>query len=180
LPSDSDEALVTRLCEGENEVLKTLMVRHASAIEAFCRCYLDRDAAQDATQETFVRVLQRCRTVRRGKAFKPWVYAIARNVCVSMLRRQRARATLSLEAVTLTADPPDEAVAGRERQEAALRAVSALPRHYRDVVIMHFLLDFSCEEAGEALGITAGAARVRLHRALVCVREALAQGGMLP
>lgn len=179
-PSDSDEALVTRLCEGEKEALRTLMVRHAAAIEGFCRCYVDRDAAQDATQETFVRVLQRCHTMRGGKAFKPWLYAIARNVCVSMLRRQRVRATLPLEAVAEAAEPPHEAVADRQQHEAALRAVNSLPEHYRDVVIMHFLLDFTCEEVGAALGLSAGAVRVRLHRAMTRVRKSLAQEGMLP
>lgn len=162
------------------EALAGLMVRHASAIEAFCRCYVDRDAAQDATQETFVRVLQRCHTMRRGNAFKPWLYAIARNVCVSMLRRQRVRATLPLEAVTILTDPPDEAVAQKERRRAALREVDRLPRAYRDVVIMCFLLDFTCEQAGAVLGVKAGAVRVRLHRAIRRLRESLAKSGMLP
>jgi DNA-directed RNA polymerase specialized sigma24 family protein len=93
------EALVARLCEGEAAALDALMARHASALVAFCGYYLDAEAAQDAAQETFVRVLQRCGSMKQTMPFKPWLFAIARNVSVSMLRRQRLRAALSVEAL---------------------------------------------------------------------------------
>lgn len=156
------------------------MVRHASAIEAFCRCYLDHHSAQDAAQETFVRVLQRCHAMKRSMPFKPWLYAIARNVCISMLRRQRVRAAIPIEAVTLTADLPDEDLQQHQRREVALAEVNRLPRAYRDVMIMHFLLDFTCEETAAALGLKAGTVRVRLHRAIARIRESLTRAGMLP
>jgi RNA polymerase sigma-70 factor (ECF subfamily) len=176
---DSDEALVQRLCEGETEALNALMIRHASALVAFCRCYLDAEAAQDAAQETFVRVLQRCRSMKREMPFKPWLYAIARNVSVSMLRRQRLRAAFSVETLPDAADSPDLAVAEREQREAALRAVDALPPSYRDVLVLHYLSGLTCEETAAALGLKTSAVKMRLRRGELRVREALAQSGML-
>ena len=172
----SDEALVSRLCDGDAEAL---MVRHASAVVAFCRCYVDRDSAEDASQETFVRVLERCHTMKPSLAFKPWLFAIARNVCLGVLRQRRDRAMVPIETVAEMADAPDEAVAKRERFRAALREVGRLPQHYREVVVMCFLFDLSCEEIAVALGLKPVTVRVRLHRAIRQVQGSLGRRGML-
>jgi RNA polymerase sigma-70 factor (ECF subfamily) len=176
---DSDEALVARLCQGDTEALQPLMTRHASRVVALCGCYLDRASAEDATQETFVRVLERCGTMKRSMAFRPWLYAIARNVCLGMLRRERVRAAVPLEDLVATADPPDQVVTEREQFQAALREVNRLPQHYREVIIMCFLLNLTCAEAAAALGVKPGTVRVRLHRALRRVRESLTEWGRL-
>jgi len=179
-PPDSDEGLVARLCEGQVEALGALMARHAPSLVAYCGCYLDRDGAQDAAQEAFVRVLQRCRTMKSGMRFKPWLYAIARNVCVSMLRRRRRRTEVPVEALAEAADPPDEAVADREQREAALREVDALPAKYRDVVVLHYLSGLTCEETAAALGLKTSAVKMRLRRAILRIRESLARAEILP
>ena len=179
LAPDSDEALVARLCEGEAAALDALMARHAPALVAFCACYLDAEGAQDAAQETVVRILQRCGSMKQTMPFKPWLYAIARNVSVSMLRRQRPRAALSLEALQDPAQSPDLAVAEREQREATLRAVDGLPPPYRDVMILHYLSGLTCAETAAALGLKTSAVKMRLRRGVLRVREALAQSGIL-
>ena len=179
LAPDSDEALVARLCEGEAAALDALMARHAPALVAFCGCYLDAEGAQDAAQKTFVRVLQRCGSMRQTMPFKPWLFAIARNVSVSMLRRQRLRAALSVEALPDAADSPDRTVAEREQREATLRAVDRLPPPYRDVLVLHYLSGLTCAETAAALGLKTSAVKMRLRRGVLRVREALAQAGIL-
>jgi RNA polymerase sigma-70 factor (ECF subfamily) len=180
LTPDSDEALVARLCAGEGEALDGLMARHASALVTFCACYLDRDGAEDAAQETFVRVFLRCRTMKPNMRFKPWLYGIARNLCVSALRRRRFRAAIPVEALAEPADPPEDRMLERERRRAVLGEVDSLPTKYRDVMVLHYVSGLTCEETAAALGLKTSAVKMRLHRAVLAIREALNRGGIVP
>jgi len=180
LTPDSDETLVARLCEGEAEALDVLMARHASAVVAFCASYLDCDTAQDAAQETFVRVLVRCRTMRTTMRFKPWLYAIAHNVCVTMLRRHRLQASLAIEALAETARALDETAIDRDRRDAVLGEIDTLPTKYRDVMVLHYLSGLTCEETAAVMGLKTSAVKMRLRRAVLQIRDSLARKGMLP
>jgi RNA polymerase sigma-70 factor (ECF subfamily) len=123
--------------------------------------------ATDATQEAFLRVHRAIRDFRSPWSFRPWLLRIVRNVCFSELRRRRA----SVETVELgdvdVADPVavEEVVVERADVAALTQRLGALPAPHRDVIVLRDIEGCSSNEAARRLGISAGALRVRLHRA---------------
>jgi RNA polymerase sigma-70 factor (ECF subfamily) len=155
---------------GDLDAVGALFERHHAAVYAYCaRVTLDRSAAADLVQETFLRVF-RYRSGFTGGGFAGWLFRIARNVCFDHLRGEHRRAEL-------------EEMWSRER-EGALPAASArarlleiglsrLPADDREVISLSRFQDLPYEEVAEALGCSPGAARVRLHRALKRLRGIL-------
>jgi RNA polymerase sigma factor (sigma-70 family) len=137
----------------------------------------DHDAALDLTAETFAQAwLSRARfeDLANGSA-APWLYAIARNVLVASVRRNRleqsARERLgilaALDRPQAAPEPNDEWLQGIDD------AFRELSPDEREAVHLRVIDDLSYEDVGRAAGTTAGAARVRVHRGLAALRQRL-------
>jgi RNA polymerase sigma-70 factor (ECF subfamily) len=137
----------------------------------------DHDAALDLTAETFAQAwLSRARFEDRANgSAAPWLYAIARNVLVASVRRNRleqsARERLgilaALDRPLTTPEPNDAWLQGLDD------AFCELSPDERKAVLLRVIDDLSYDEVGRAAGTTAGAARVRVHRGLAALRERL-------
>ena len=134
-------------------------------------------AAEDLAQETFVRAAARLDTLADPAKLKPWVFAIARNLCLDHLRRARARPPASGGA---DEPPPDllrnltqERLEREEMSRCVQDKIDLLPESHRTVLLLYDLLEMSHQEAAQVLGITPGAAKVRLHRARKALGEVL-------
>ena len=137
----------------------------------------DHDAALDLTAETFAQAwLSRARFEDRANgSAAPWLYAIARNVLVASVRRNRleqsARERLgilaALDRPQTTPEPNDAWLQGLDD------AFCELSPDERKAVRLRVIDDLSYDEVGRAAGTTAGAARVRVHRGLTALRERL-------
>lgn len=138
----------------------------------------DRGRAEDLLQETFLQVHKARATYLHGRPVKPWVYAIARNVFLMQRRaaaRRGRRETLADEELPEVPVPPEvESLADRE---LVRRALAGLPADRREVLELHHFMGMSFREVGAVLGISEGAAKVRAHRAIAQLREALGAGG---
>ncbi len=114
------------------------------------RAMLDRDAANDAFQETFLRALRAYPTLEHGRHLRAWALAIARNVALDALRRRRLTST----------DVPDlESVDEPLPYEEIRRLTADLPQKERAAVFLRYGYDFSYEDIGAALGSSPEAAR---------------------
>ena len=130
----------------------------------------NRADAEDATAETFLRVLRRSAELRADGAFKTWLFRIARNLCIDKMRQHKL---LEL---------PAEAQYGGTEERAALRvtvqqALKELPLEYREPLILCDLEDISAKEAADTLGISVPALKSRLYRGRRALRDKL--GGSL-
>lgn len=118
------------------------------------------------------------RYVHTGKPFGAFVHGITSHKIADALRtsyRDRTSATDSLpDRVDPSAGPEDAALA-RERAEHARALLDRLPPAHRELLLLRVVQGLSAEDAGAALGMTAGAVRVAQHRALSRLR-ALASG----
>lgn len=121
-----------------------------------------RDDAEDAVQDAAAKAWQKRGTFRAGAALRPWFLAIVANECRMALRRNRR--SLPAEAIG-TQPASDEAVALR-------LAIGRLDLNSRLALVVRYYLDLPFEEVARALGISAVAARVRVHRALRKLRPA--------
>jgi RNA polymerase sigma-70 factor (ECF subfamily) len=128
----------------------------------------DRAAAEDAAQETFVRVWKALPGFDGRAALGTWIYAITRNTCLMELRRRRP---------TVSFDDPDSAEASHAAASIAtgpaedpehdnlLRLLDTLPRNQQEAVRLFYLEDRSYEAVAEQLGMPLGTVKNLLHRA---------------
>ena len=128
----------------------------------------DRGAAEDAAQETFVRVWKALPKFDGRAALGTWIYAIARNTCLMELRRRRPSVSI---------DDPDSAVAAAveiatattpaadPERDNLLRMLEQLPVNQQQAVQLFYLEDKSYEAVAELMGMPLGTVKNLLHRA---------------
>lgn len=176
-PEPNDESLVADLRAGRAAGGAELSRRYWDAIFRFCLTYLaDEQRAEDVTQETFARLAD-TDALPTG-AFKPWLYKVARNRCLDILRRwQRSpthhnRLHTGFDAARLTAGPRTKA-SRRERQVLIREIIALMPEDYRSVLTLKYYDGFSRAEIAETLGVSEATVKGRLVRASEYLREQL-------
>ncbi len=125
--------------------------------------------ADDLLQEVFVRIQRRLPELREPAKLQGWVYRIARNVVIDHYRSRRESVPLADEA-----EPSDPG--GRDAVDltpALRRFLAALPPPYRDPLIRHEFQGESIAEVAAALGLSVTAAKTRVRRARLLLREML-------
>lgn len=143
--------------------------------------------AEDAAQETAIKVYLNLKNFRGDSQFRTWVLSIARNEGLGRLRKAVARREDSLDADTdertgdytpaiLTSwrEVPSEALERKELGEILRKAIEGLPAIYRNVVLLRDIEEIDVRETAGALGISEGAVKVRLHRARALLQRELA------
>ena len=179
-PSDTDRGLIDRFLGGDQTAFNDLMAAHEDRVFAVClRMLRDREAALDATQETFITVFRKVGSFAGRSAFSTWLYRVAVNTCYDSLRRQkRHRADPLPEHL----DPPDRA-SGDEIAAAELRpdievALMEVPIEFRSSIVLVDLEGLSIQNTAEALGVAVGTVKSRLFRGRRILAESL--GNLLP
>jgi uncharacterized protein len=163
-----DGELVSASLGGSPVAFAVLVTRHRErARRAASRLLGDAHEAEDVTQEALLQAYLGLAALRDGDRFGAWLAAIATN-----LARMRLRRTL---AVPVPDELLEEAGAGEDGPvlEHLGSAIAALPPAEREALLACDVLGLSREEAARVLECSAGAVRVRLHRARVRVRELL-------
>jgi len=168
----SDQALVRAIHDGDREALGLVFDRHYDDLFAFAdRMLGDPHDAADAVQEAFLRVLRYGSSYAGRSSFRTWMLRVTRNTCLDLLRGRRRQRENRAEIDPPDPTPPPEAT---DPRFAELRqALDALPDGRREVLILRRFHDLPYAEIGELCGISEGAARVRAHRALKQLRQAL-------
>ena len=144
------------------------------------RLSADPHAAEDLTQETFLRAWRQRGRLRDARAARVWLFRIAANLWRDRLRRGRsavARAAPLEGSEPGPAPPPERLAAGREELGLALEALAALPPRQREVLYLSACEGLAPSEVGEVLGISADAAKASLSLARKRMRQQL--GGLL-
>ncbi|MFW6437945.1 MAG: RNA polymerase sigma factor [Armatimonadota bacterium] len=172
-PDVADRHLALLAVGGDEDAFDVLIERHLSSIQRLCWSMLcSRSDAEDAAQETFVRAYRCLGRFDTDRAFGPWLRGIATKVCLQMLRKRKRHSGREVSLEESFREPP--APEPNEASPLALEAVHALAslsETYRVPLALFYLEDASVAEVAEALGITEGAARVRLHRGREQIRE---------
>ena len=178
---DSDASLMRMAALGYAAAFPDLMRRHGQAIHAYLARRSGRDAADDLLSEVMLRAYAARRQYdERWQDARPWLYGIARNVLREHWRRVGAAEPGGEQLVRLAVseDPwPDvDARLDAVAQLSALRlALAKLAFCDRDVLLLVTWEGMTPAEVAVALGIPAGTARSRLHRARAVMRQLLEQ-----
>jgi RNA polymerase sigma factor (sigma-70 family) len=147
----SDERLVESVRAGSERAFEALFHRHRQPVLAFCRHMLGSAAdAEDAVQHTFLAAYRDLMRSEKPIALRPWLYAIARHRCLSLLRARRERP--SAELPDSGVDNLAAVVDAREDVRATFTDLARLPDDQRAALILAELEDVPHEEIARILG----------------------------
>ena len=187
---------IRRILAGERHLFHDLIRPCERSVYFLLYSLLRNEAeAEDAAQDTAIKVYQNLRNVRGDSQFRTWVLSIARNEGLGRLRKAGSRREDSLDAemddstgdytpaiLTSWREVPFEALERKELGAILRKAIEGLPEIYRNVVLLRDIEEMDVRETATALGITEGAVKVRLHRARAVLQKELAPklGGFAP
>ncbi len=172
--------------DGEDEALRDLMVKYQKgSLEAFRELYarlaselrryvrfLTRgtDAADDLLQEAFLQLHRSRAAYNPAYAVRPWMFGLARNVCLMNRRATRRWANIH----TMGDDLPDVPVPAEVERladaEVVRRCLAELPADHAEALTLHHVWGFSFDEIAGMLGVSAVAARARASRGMARLR----------
>ena len=170
----SDEDLMAAYVAGSEAAFAELFERYRSMLARFfARRGRSTTEAQDLVQETFLNVHRARSDFRLGDPVRPWLFAIARNLCNDHGRRRRRRPE-QLGDLDVYAAATAEPMAGMlfaERARSLSDALSRLPDNDRRLIDEHWFEERSFTEIGARDGVHSTTLRVRAHRACAKLRE---------
>jgi RNA polymerase sigma factor (sigma-70 family) len=148
-----DERLAAAVGGGDHEAFELLFRRHQPAVLGFCRHMLGRaDDAQDAAQHTFMAAYRAMCDGQAPHALRPWLFTVARNRCVSMLRARREASVSDREV-----EPVGEGLAVHVQHRADLRALlrdlADLPDDQRAALLLAELGDLPHQDIALVIGV---------------------------
>ncbi len=173
-----DAELIRRFQSGEEQAYFVIYERRQKEIFAHClrMCNLDRDKASDAFQDTFVKIYTKAHLFKDATNGRAWLYRIATNTCLNMLRHEKRHATEELDVSFESSDPrmqPDFNEEQTSLKQQLEKAIAKLPMELREPFLLRELEEFSYEEISEQLGISVAACRQKVYRAKQLLRDSL-------
>jgi RNA polymerase sigma factor (sigma-70 family) len=170
-----DRACVAALVSGDPRGLEGAYRSYADRLYTYCRGVLrDSEAAADAVHDTFLLASQRAGQLRDAERFRPWLYAIARNECLRIIRRRGRQVALE-EAGEVSAPYTDPAsgMQADEVQALVWAAADGLNPGDREVFELAVRHDLPAADVAAALGVSVAHAHARLSRARTQLERAL-------
>ena len=185
----ADEAeLVVGLRQGDPTCAETLVGTHAAPMLAVARRLLrDEEDARDCVQDALVRALQNIASFEGRASLKTWLHRIVVNCALMHLRKRESQAEQSLDELmpkfdqdgyligpTGMADTSIDDLLDRSNVRRLVHcSIDRLPDSLRTVLLLRDIEGYDTEEVAKMLDISAGAAKVRLHRARTALRKML-------
>ncbi|RLC96510.1 MAG: RNA polymerase subunit sigma-24 [Chloroflexi bacterium] len=179
-----DSELIQRSKEGDLDSFNRLVETYqAQVYNLALRMLSDRQAAEDASQDTFLSAWSGIRKFREG-SFKAWLLSITANTCRDQLRKRKRNPTSSLEELSCeveerrsSAESPEDYTLRRELADQIQRALAALPPDQRLAVILRDVQGLSYDEVAQAMRCSLGTVRSRLSRGRSRLHDHLTQSG---
>jgi len=166
---------------GDERAFARIVAAYERAVFAIAyRMTYDAAAAEDLTQEVFLRAWRKLDTFRPGEPLKPWLLRLATNVCINALKKRRPVAVAMVgdgegDAREPASEGPDasELAAKGETAELLEQAIAQLPDDYRLIITLRHVEELSYEEIAGILKRPLGTVKVQLFRARERLRRML-------
>lgn len=127
--------------------------------------------ADDITQETFIRMINKIHLYDPKKPIEPWIYRITINITRNMLRKQKLMNLIRIPSENAKGNLVETSVVQTERHEELWEEINQLSRKSKEVIILHFYLELTLTEVAESLDIPLGTCKSRLNYALKKLRK---------
>jgi RNA polymerase sigma-70 factor, ECF subfamily len=174
----SDRSLIEAALKGDADAFEMIIRNHSRSLFAVAYAILqDRAEAEDVVQDTFVRAWNKRRWMRDPSKFPAWLTTVARNRACDLLRKRRTvpldeEAPMAELADTRAAGPNDP-MAGDEMRAHMRNALGRLPEQHRTALTLRYLEGMDYLSIERAMGLSNGALRGILGRALAAMRKTL-------
>ncbi|MFZ0545073.1 MAG: sigma-70 family RNA polymerase sigma factor [Candidatus Promineifilaceae bacterium] len=185
---ENEQRLLTALRQGEAAAFEQLFDTYSDKIYRLAAGLLEDDVeAEGVVQDSFLRLFEYLDRFEGRSKIGTWLYRVAYNASMDRLRKRRPSLSLTDERdhddtslpppVILTdwRNLPERLLTEAEINSELDRAITALPERLRAAFILYEIEGLSVDESAEVLGISVSAAKVRLHRARLALRERLAE-----
>ncbi|MBI4347859.1 MAG: sigma-70 family RNA polymerase sigma factor [Elusimicrobia bacterium] len=182
MQAPDEAALVREAREGGRSAFAELVRRHHPAILALCRSMLNDPAeADDAAQEAFLKAWRSLADFSGGSGFGTWLYRIASNQCLDLLRSRARRKAESLEELVERDAPALERALGPSAQpldrleagDLAARLLAGLPEEQRLALVLRETEGLRYDEIAKVMGCSVDSVKARLKRARQALGESL-------
>ena len=171
---ENDVQLIYRVLSGDDSAFSTLVEKHQKGVHALIwRKIGDFHHAEEITQDTFIQVYKKLRTLKDPKCFSGWLYVIANRLCLNWLQRRKSTMP-SLEDTPMVEieessyqhymSEQRETEAAEHRSEVVKKLLEKLPESERTVMTLHYLGEMTAKEISKYLGVSVSAIKGRLHR----------------
>ena len=182
-----EQQLVSAARQGDMAAFESLVHLYEKRVFALTlRMCGNREDAAEAAQEAFLAAWQGLAFFRGDSSFSTWLYRLASNACVDLLRRESRHRTaagpslddeeLNLEVPDAMPSPQDEAER-RELREEIERGLAALSPEHREVLVLRELHQLSYDEIAETLDLDVGTVKSRISRGRKQLRKFLLKSG---
>jgi len=188
MPLEKDSELVRRAQRDDEDAFRTLVERYISLVGSIAYGILgDFNLAQDAIQETFLRIYHHLKRLEQPERFRQFLARTAKTVALGYIRKETAEkrgrtVPFSVfqenessrgEISAVDDSSPASSITEEELRTMVLQEIEALPDDYREVIVMRYLEGLGCEEMAELLGEPSTSVEARLFRARDVLRQRL-------
>ncbi|MBL7870054.1 MAG: RNA polymerase sigma factor [Cyclobacteriaceae bacterium] len=170
----SDEHIMESVKNGDLQQASLLFDRYHKRIFNFlARRAMDREVAEDLTQNVFLRLLKYRHTYNPGMKFQSWIYQMARNGFADYYKQQKHHMPMKVEVEKLMDQVPEgiEALDQEENENKLIRALAQLPDDYRELLVLTRFQHLKYEEVAGFLDMTVANVKVKVHRAIGQLRQ---------
>ncbi len=175
----TDAELVGRVLSGNEHACRFLVSSYQKLVNHIVRRMVLQDAvAEDLCQDVFLRVFSRLHTFRGEARLSTWIATIAYNISATYLKRKKLLNEQELDPFQLAnlqeaGNSASDQLDADETRELLLASIEMLPVHYRTILTLFYLDEFSCREVGEITGMPEGTVRNYLHRSRMLLKNKL-------
>lgn len=169
----SDEMIMEAVKNGDLQQASLLFERYQKPVFNFlARMTMDREAAEDLTQNVFLRMIKYRNSYREGNKFQSWIYQVARNVFSDHYHKEKNKqSSFDVEKLGDYLSDNREGAEQLERERLLIRSLALLNDEHREILILTRFQDLKYEEVATILNMTVANIKVRVHRAIQRLRE---------
>jgi RNA polymerase sigma-70 factor (ECF subfamily) len=181
----SDEAIVIE-CKKDPEYFAVLVERYVPKLTRYIRrrSLATSDDIDDLLQNIFIKVYRNINEYNSSLLFSSWIYRITHNEMIDWYRREKRRATLSLDddaqdiiSKLISEDDQTTRFSNEEQKQYIINTLNGLDEKYKEILLLRFFEEKSYEEIADILKIPAGTVAVRINRAKKQLQKSLIDYG---
>ena len=168
LPVDADEdcACIARCLDGESAAFQPLVEKyHPPLFRMAVRMLGDREEARDAIQNAFLKAYQALGRYDASQKFFTWIYRIAVNECLNVIRARRTTVPLEQMEPAAQATEPGDPAERAENRRRIREALMALPPEQREVIVLRHFGGMTYAQVAQTLGVPEKTVKSRLFGA---------------
>jgi len=170
----TDEMIMEAVKNGDLQQASLLFERYNKRIFNFlARMTMDRDLAEDLTQNVFLRLIKYRSSYRTGAKFEPWVYQVARNIFSDHYQSNKNKFSdfVDVEKIEENMADNDESQLLDEREKLLHKSMARLEADQRELLVLTRFEHMKYEDVAQIMGTTVANIKVRVHRAIVKLRD---------